>query len=112
MFEGPIEEIIARCLLDPSFLASLHQNPAETLESYGLEESVRQQIESADFDKIQRFSGFISKIQHNHLWESFPTTRQLLRFYELELEIFTAYRPYQLSAEVSMGSREQRTRSF
>lgn len=112
MSEGAIEEIIARCLLNPSFTASLQHNSAEALAPYGLEEGIRQQVESADFDKIQRFSGFISKIQHNYLWESFPATRQLLRYYELELEVFTAYRPHQLSADANHASRDERTRSF
>jgi hypothetical protein len=112
MSEGAIEEIIARCLLDPSFAQAVSREPARALKTYELRAAARQQIESADFAKIMRFSGFICKIQHNHLWDSFPATRQLLSHYGIELEVFTAYRPYQLSPELLSLSRDERTRSF
>lgn len=112
MTEGAIEEIMARCLLDPSFAQAIRRKPAKALKAYRLGAVVRRQVESADFEKILRFSGFICKIQHNHLWDSFPVTRQLLSRYGIELEVFSAYRPHQLSQILNSSSRDDRTRSF
>jgi len=111
MAEGAVEEVIARCLLDPVFADRLRRTPNRALHPYGFDANTRKEIKAADLDKILRFAGFINKVQHNHLWEFFPITRKMLCYYGIELEVFTAYR-VRLSPQLRAGSLEDKTRSF
>jgi len=111
MPEGAVEEVIARCLLEPDFADSLRQTPARTLHPYLFDKQTREQIESADLDKILQFAGFINKVQHNHLWEFFPATRKMLCYYGIELEVFTAYRA-RVSPQLRASGLDAKTRSF
>ena len=45
-----------------------------------------------DFQRLRAFSGFISKVQHNYLWETFPHSRALLEAWAIELDAFAEYR--------------------
>lgn len=45
-----------------------------------------------DIQRLRAFSGFISKVQHNYLWESFPHTRSLLQAWMIEHDAFAEYR--------------------
>jgi hypothetical protein len=110
--EDLIEAILARLLLEPSFLKRMRADPRSTLEEYALGAEARVQMSNADFNQIHRFSGFISKVQHNHLWGSFPATRSLLAFYDIELDAFAEYRAIQLSPETLSQSRNDRIRVF
>lgn len=85
MFQSSVETIIARCLLEPGFLGTLSTKPEFREEMDG-------HFEQADVDKIRRFAGFICKVRHNYLWNSFPATRRLMRHYGIELDVFTKYR--------------------
>lgn len=111
MTEGTVEAMIAKCLLEPAFLDALRADATNALAAYGLDEDIRGQMAGADFEKIGRFAGFIGKVQHNHLWESFPCTRHLLRFYRIEGDVFTAFRPQQL-AQAGEANRDDRIRRF
>ena len=112
MTDGIVEQVIARCLVEPGFAEALRSEPLKTLSVYSSDSAIQRSFASADIQKILRFSGFINKIQHNHLWEYFPATRQLLRYYGIELDIFTAYRPLQLSMNLKASSLDDKTRSF
>ncbi len=101
-----METLIARCLTDPAFLESVVQRPELVLSKTG--EAIRVSALRLDFRKIQQFSGFISKIQHNYLWEHFPVTRRLLWKSGLEHEVFAAYRAIQLSEPLPGGDRSAR----
>lgn len=111
MAEGTVETIIARCLLEPAFLAALRADAASALVEYRLDDDLRAQMVGADLVRIGRFAGFIGKVQHNYLWESFPCTRRLLRFYQIEGDVFTAFRPLQL-AQAGDTHRNDRIRRF
>jgi hypothetical protein len=107
-----IQSVVARCLMDPDFLDSLRSNPRAALKSYELDPHAVSQIVAADLNKIRWFAGFISKIQHNHLWQLFPATRALLAYYKIELDVFAAYRGIQLSPEVRQSDRDGRIAHF
>jgi hypothetical protein len=42
--------------------------------------------------RLRLFAGFISKVQHNDLWDDFPGTRRWLHRAGIELEVFSEYR--------------------
>jgi hypothetical protein len=107
-----IEAVLARCLVEPAFLEAMRDDSAAALNPYGLDPEAEASIRTSDFGRIRRFSGFIGKVQHNHLWDSFPATRSLLCFYGIELDVFADYRSVQLSPEVRTADRDGRTRCF
>src|SRR6267154_5764364 len=97
MIAGGVESILARSLVEPDFLEALIVDPKGSLSSYSLDETAKGEFLNADFARIRAFSGFISKVQHNYLWESFPATRKLLTFFGVEIDLFSRYRRIQLS---------------
>ena len=64
-----IEALIARCLTEPDLLESAIKNP--TAFSDQVEATLRQEAQQFNFRKLQSFSAFITKVQHNYLWEYF-----------------------------------------
>jgi hypothetical protein len=102
-----VESILARSLLDPDFLDALMVDPNKSLSSYSLDDTTRREFLSADFARIRAFSGFICKVQHNYLWESFPATRKLLAVYGLEIDLFSRYRRIQLSQKRKHEERRE-----
>jgi hypothetical protein len=96
-----ITSIIARSLVEPRFLAALMRDPATGLEGYSLDESTRSDCLALDWSRVRRFAGFITKVQHNDLWPTMPYTRALLKFYRLEIEVFTEYRERYIDARAA-----------
>lgn len=109
---GAVEEILARCLTEPVFLQSLIENREAALRGYRLDPRTREEIEHTDFQRLRQFSGFIGKVQHNFLWDFFPATRRLLRHYNIELEVFTGYRPTQLTGDPRNRRQADKIRRF
>src|SRR5262245_21728495 len=112
MDQDHIQSILARFLMDPAFIESVRANPQEALSEYRLNPSLCTQIGNADLDRIRRFSGFICKVQHNHLWDWFSGTRAMLNYYGIELDVFTRYRPIQLLRKTRMSDANGRIRRF
>ncbi len=106
------EEILARCLTDPLFLSALIVDRAATIRGIGLDVGTRAKFAKLDLARVRKFSGFIGKVQHNFLWDHFPATRQLLNFYEIEIEVFAEYRSIQLSGALKAQSQPVKIRRF
>ncbi|SRR6266849_3557911 len=104
--------ILARCLLDAAFLEQMMQSPAAALEGYALDEKTHTDFLTLDIKRIRNFAGFITKVQHNYLWESFPYTRALLKYYKMEIEVFAAYLERHLQLRAEGVSRNQKIMSF
>ena len=109
---GAIEEIVARCLVDPAFLDSVRADPDSALAAYPLDAQARAAFRTADLARLRQFSGFIGKIQHNFLWDSFPATRQLLRRHGIEHEVFAHYRRLQLAPGSRAAALPEKVRLF
>lgn len=107
-----IQEILARCLTDPPFLARLVADRNQALTGYSLDEPTLADFAVTDVDRLREFSGFIAKVQHNYLWDSFPATRQLLKHYKAEIEFFAGYRSVQLSAQTPAQTQSEKIRRF
>jgi len=91
MSTATVNSIIARCIVEPPFLAALASNPKETLDRYDLDEQARHDFLSLDLTRIQYLAGFITKIQNHDVVAELPQTHILLRHYDLELPVFRAY---------------------
>jgi hypothetical protein len=92
-----IQEILSRCLVDPPFLETLATDPDRALAPYLLSAQLLSELRKLDLRRIKTFSGFIGKVQHNHLWDTLPATLILLKRYGIELDLFGLFRPIQFS---------------
>lgn len=97
------ETLVARCLLDPGYLDEHLRDGATPLAVDG---------EALDLRRLRLFSGLITKVQHNDLWEDFRYTRASLKLLEVELEFFADYRSEFLRARVSSPDRIARVGQF
>lgn len=97
--EFAAETFIARCLMDPRYLESLREASQGT-------------VDPSDLERLRLFGGFITKIQHNDLWEHFPTTRRLLHDFGLELPFFADYRAASFAAGQSKLEPRQKVGAF
>ena len=109
---GVVEAIVARCLVEPAFLEAVRADSAAALAAYALADADRAAFQTADLGRLRHFSGFIGKVQHNFLWESFPATRRLLRRHGIELEVFARYRGLQLAPESRSAGQNEKIRRF
>lgn len=91
-----VTSVLARCLLDSTFLDSLAADSRVALRDYDLGPDLRAMVESLDVDRVRWFAAFIAKVQHNFLWEAFPQTVRALKLHGIELEVFAAYLPLHL----------------
>jgi hypothetical protein len=107
-----IQEILARCLAEPPFLDALITDRDTVLANYSLDANTRAAFARTDLRRLRRFSGFIGKVQHNHLWEHFPATRLLLQRYRVEIDVFADYRATQLSPELRAEEPAGKIRRF
>jgi hypothetical protein len=108
-----VNGVVARCLLEPGYLDQLAQDPQTELAALPLDDATRTELGRLDLEQVRRFGGFISKVQHNDLWDHFPYSRALLKFYGAELDTFAAYRYEHLSLlRAGRPSRDAKTASF
>lgn len=113
MDSGVVNSILARCLLDSAFLQLLAHDPTAALEGYILDARTHADFLGLNIDKVRNFAGFITKVQHNYLWESFRYMRALLRLYKIEIEVFAAYLPiHQRIRADGRVSKNQKIESF
>jgi hypothetical protein len=104
--------IVARCLLEPEFLDHVSRDPLHALGEYQLAAGLREEFLALDTAKVRSFAGFITKVRHNFLWESFRYSRSLLQFYKNEIEIFTAYVPLYQRLTDSPATRNEKIARF
>lgn len=105
--------ILARCIVEPEFLALVAQDCRGALKEYQLTQSQIDDFARLDTSAVARFAGFVAKVQHNHLWEDFPRTWSALKALDLELEVFTTFVPtHQRLRKTSDLSRVEKARHF
>jgi hypothetical protein len=99
MSSTPTETLVARCLMEPQHLDSLiaaQKNPAALRE----------------LKRLRLFGAFISKVQHNNLWDAFPGTTRLMQYLGIELRLFAAYRAKHFTGKLPKLHREDKVRLF
>jgi hypothetical protein len=78
---------VARALVDTAFLDdSLAADSATAAGSIA-----PAPLDGRDLRRLKQFAGFITRVQHNFLWEAFPWTIRGLQYYGASLDTFTAY---------------------
>jgi hypothetical protein len=113
MSNAAVTSVIARCLLDATFLEHMAADPRAALSECALDERTRFALETLDIAQVRRFAGFIVKVQHSFLWESFPWTVKLLQAYGIELEVFASYLAQHQRLRRSPGlSRREKLAAF
>jgi hypothetical protein len=112
MSAAKVNSIIARCLLDPPFLDALASNTEETLKGYGLDEQEQRGFLSLDLSRIRFLAGFITKIQNHDVIAEIAQTHILLRHYNLELPVFSAYRETHQRMRLANPGKREKVRAF
>lgn len=107
-----VESVLARCLLDADFLRAVGSDPAAALAGYDLDERTRRELVSLDVAKVRNFAGFVTKVQHNYLWDPMPFTRALLKHHGVEIELFAEYHARHLELRAQGASRAAKIDSF
>jgi hypothetical protein len=107
-----VESLIARCLLDAAFLRDARADPARALAERNLGPEALPVLAAIDLSRVRQFAGFITKVQHNHLWESMPYTRSLMKHYGAEIEIFATFHGRHLDLRASHAPRTERLDAF
>jgi hypothetical protein len=107
-----VESLIARCLLDADFLRDANADPVNALAARNLTTEAAAELEALDLARVRQFAGFITKVQHNHLWELTPYTRALLKHYGIEIETFAAYHGRHLELRERGASRSEKDEAF
>lgn len=106
-----VTAVLARCLLGPEFQQAVSRDPRAALREYRLSHDARSSFVRFEFDKLKSFGGLITQTQHNFLWETFPYSRALMKYYAIELSVFSSYR--QLTELRKAGpSRQEKIEGF
>jgi hypothetical protein len=108
-----VNAIIARSVVDTRFLEQLCTKPHSVLAGYQLTDQEMTEFNNLNREHLRQFVGFITKVQNNHLYTSFPLTRLLLTHYGIEHEVFLGFHSQhqQLRADKET-SRQARTEAF
>ena len=112
MSTATVNSIIARCILDPRFLDALASNTEETLKEYALDEQEQRGFLSLDLRRIRYLAGFITKIQNHDVIAEMAQTHTLLRHYDLELPVFSAYRETHQRMRAANPGKREKVRAF
>jgi hypothetical protein len=112
MNAATINSILARCIVDTAFLDLLASDPSGALNGYALDPQTYSDFLKLDIDRLRNFAGLVTKVQNNGLWEHFLHTRTLLNYYQIDLEVFTAYRATHLWNRQAQLSRNEQIEQF
>jgi hypothetical protein len=112
MSTATVNSIIARCILDPPFLDALTSNTEETLKGYDLDPDERRGFVGLDLSRIRYLAAFITKIQNHDVIAEIAQTHTLLRHYDLELPVFSAYRERHQRLRPANPGKREKVRAF
>ncbi|MFG2987314.1 hypothetical protein ACGFYQ_39795 [Streptomyces sp. NPDC048258] len=112
MTTAAVQQFLARCVVDPPFLVLARNDLQGALSGLDLTGQERQEFLSLDLNRVRTFAGFVTKVQNNTLWHTFPYTRLLVDHYGLDLELFSAYQAQHQCDRADQVDRTERTRHF
>ncbi len=104
--------VLARCLVDAAYLQSLSSLKRKRVGRNDSERDSMTHLDALDLQRLRLFSGFITRVQHNFLWEELPGTIGLLRLYHVELRFFAEYAVHHQLLRARNASKTQRIYSF
>jgi len=112
MSTGTVNTLIARCMVDPEFLALLSSDRDAALRGYDLDDRTRSDFAALDIRRVIGLAAVITKVQNNGLWQWIPNTRALTVRYGLEQEIFAAFHREHQALRAGPRTRDEQTRRF
>ena len=112
MTSSAVNSIIARCITDAQFLEQLHNSPLGTLSKYQLSSKEHNDFLNLDLDSLGDYVGLITKVQNNGLWQWFRYTRNIMDYYELDLDIFREFSHIHQYGRARKQNRDTQTRNF
>jgi hypothetical protein len=98
---------VARALVDPGFL-----DDSLAAGSAAARTIARAPLERRDLGRLKQLAGFITRVQHNFLWEAFPWTIRGLQYYGASLDTFTEYAATAQRLRRAGASQEEKIRAF
>lgn len=90
MDASKVHAIIAACLADPQIISALLANPEVTRQNFN---KAGIDAEAFDWQSIQKFAGFVTKVRQNPVRNNLPLTFKALSICDLEIAVFTHYAP-------------------
>jgi hypothetical protein len=112
MTTGTVNTLIARCMVDPEFLALLSSDRDAALRGYELDDRTRSDFAALDIRRVIGLATVITKVQNNGLWQWIPNTRALTVRYGLEQELFAAFHRDHQALRAGPRTRDEQTRRF
>jgi len=112
MSTGTVNTLIARCMVDPEFLALLSSDRDAALRGYDLNDRTRSDFAALDIRRVIGLAAVITKVQNNGLWQWIPNTRALTVRYGLEQELFAAFHREHQALRAGPRTRDEQTRRF
>lgn len=112
MTTAAVQHFLARCVVDPPFLELARSDLQRALSGLDLTGQERREFLGLDLNRVRTFAGFVTKVQNNTLWHTFPYTRLLVDHYGLDLDLFSAYQAQHQCDRTDRVDRTQRTRHF
>ena len=108
-----LHRVIARCLTDPKFLAEMTRDREAAVNHLDLDAESRLEVLQLDFDRIEKFCGFITKVRYNPLRAELPQSFKLLSFLREEVSFFTMhFESFMILRQEGMLTPQQRAHSF
>lgn len=90
--------MIARALTDAQFLERLKREGGD--------------LRQSEIRRLSLFAGFITRVQHNYLWESFPWVIRVLRHYRRDLALFERYVPIAQRLRAAQAGQTAKIQAF
>jgi len=112
MSTGTVNTLIARCMVDPEFLALLSSDRDAALRGYELDDRTRSDFAALDIRRVIGLAAVITKVQNNGLWQWIPNTRALTVRYGLEQELFAAFHREHQALRAGPRTRDEQTYRF
>jgi len=104
--------VLARCLVDATFLNDVAVHGWSKLDRIMDDPRTTREFDALDLARVRHFSGFITRVQHNFLWEAFPGTIGLLRRYGIELRVFARYAANHQRLRARDAPQPERVKAF
>lgn len=112
MTTATVNTVLARCIVDPEFLALLSSDRDAALRGYDIDAKTRDDFAALDVRRLIGLAAVVTKVQNNGLWQWIPYTRALTGRYGLEQEIFAAFHRDHQALRAGPRTRDEQTLRF
>lgn len=107
-----VNTVLARCMVDPDYLALMASDREAALRGYELDARTRADFLALDVRRLIGLATVITKVQNNGLWQWLPYTRALTVRYGIEHELFAAFQREHQLLRSGPRTRDEQTLRF